>query len=176
MGWQTLEWHAQLGVLLIFAGAVIIGVSILKMQGLFRATPLIAERSKRYVVWSLHVNRLLMVFFSVGYVGVAYNVLLGQASVGVFAVSLIFLLGAIFVSLGIGLHARMIDEIQQTIQGLVPICMECKKVRQQSADRADPADWKDIETYISQRTDAKFSHGICPDCLEKVRAKRRGKR
>lgn len=173
MEWHILEWHAQLGVLLIVAGAIIIGASILKMPGLFRATPLIADRSKRYVVWSLHLHRMLMVFFSVGYVGVAYNVLMGQASVGVFTVSLIFLLGAIFVSLGIGLHARMIDEIQQTIQGLVPICMECKKVRQQSEDSADPAAWKEIETYISQRTDAKFSHGICPDCLEQVRAKRR---
>ena len=106
MGWHILEWHAQLGVLLIVAGAVIIAASILKMPGLFRATPLIAERSKRYVVWSLHVHRMLMVFFSVGYVGVAYNVLMGQVSVGVFSVSLIFLLGAICFLYSVAGYAR----------------------------------------------------------------------
>lgn len=46
------------------------------------------------------------------------------------------------------------------LQGLVPICMCCKKIR-------DPRDyWHDLETYLSEHTEAKFSHGYCPQCFE----------
>jgi len=49
----------------------------------------------------------------------------------------------------------------QTLRGLLPICMYCKSVR-------DPSDyWHEIERYIMQQTDARFSHTICPDCFEK---------
>lgn len=47
------------------------------------------------------------------------------------------------------------------LQGLLPICAWCKKVRD------DKHYWHSVEDYISRRTEARFSHGICPDCLEK---------
>jgi len=46
------------------------------------------------------------------------------------------------------------------LQGMIPICMHCKKIRGQ----ADV--WERIETYIEQRSGAKFSHALCSDCLE----------
>jgi hypothetical protein len=47
----------------------------------------------------------------------------------------------------------------QTLRGLLPICGFCKKIR-------DPAgDWQRLEKYIQDRTDARFTHGVCPDCL-----------
>jgi hypothetical protein len=50
------------------------------------------------------------------------------------------------------------------LSGLLPICTYCKKIRQESAD------WVPIEVYVARRTDAHFSHGICPDCFtERVR-------
>jgi len=47
------------------------------------------------------------------------------------------------------------------LHGLLPICMYCKKVRN-SQDY-----WEQVEAYIGRRTDAQFSHGICPECWTK---------
>ena len=44
------------------------------------------------------------------------------------------------------------------LSGLLPICAYCKKVRD------DQNYWQRVETYISAHSDARFSHGICPDC------------
>ena len=49
----------------------------------------------------------------------------------------------------------------KTLKGIVPICAGCKKIRN------DKGYWEQVEKYISTRTDAVFSHGICPDCLKK---------
>jgi hypothetical protein len=48
------------------------------------------------------------------------------------------------------------------LQGLLPICSYCKKIRN------DRNYWEQIETYISQRSEAAFSHSICPECRENV--------
>lgn len=173
MHWHMTDWQTQVSAIIILGGAVIMLVSILKMKELFKAAPLIAERSQRFVDRFLRVNRLLMIFFLFGYLVVVVAFLLGMSIVGKLFVSLVFLFGAVFVFLGIMLHARMLAEIQSTIQGLLPICMECKKIRLDKADPADQKSWKDIESYVSQRTDATFSHGICPTCLEKLRQKKR---
>jgi len=48
----------------------------------------------------------------------------------------------------------------KTLQGMLPICAHCKKIRD------DQDNWQPMESYISQRSGAKFSHGVCPDCLK----------
>ncbi len=48
----------------------------------------------------------------------------------------------------------------KTLRGLLPICAWCKKVRD------DSGYWSQIEEYVRQNTEAKFSHGICPQCRE----------
>lgn len=48
------------------------------------------------------------------------------------------------------------------LEGVLPTCMYCKKIR----DQRDI--WVGIEQYITQRTEASFSHGVCPDCFETV--------
>jgi hypothetical protein len=50
----------------------------------------------------------------------------------------------------------------KTLSGLLPICTNCKKVRD------DRGYWNRIESYISQHTDAIFTHGICPDCMKEL--------
>jgi PAS domain S-box-containing protein len=63
---------------------------------------------------------------------------------------------------------KLIQELQyaldniKTLQGLIPICASCKKIRD------DKGFWNQVEGYISQHTDAKFTHGICPDCSKKL--------
>ena len=47
------------------------------------------------------------------------------------------------------------------LQGLIPICAWCKKVRD------DRNYWQQVETYIEGHSDAQFTHGICPECREK---------
>jgi GAF domain-containing protein len=48
------------------------------------------------------------------------------------------------------------------LQGLLPICSYCKKIRN------DRNYWEQIDTYISERSDAAFTHGICPECHETI--------
>ena len=50
----------------------------------------------------------------------------------------------------------------KTLSGLLPICASCKKIRD------DKGYWQQVETYISQRSEADFTHGICPDCVERL--------
>ena len=52
-----------------------------------------------------------------------------------------------------------ISEIK-TLSGLLPICSHCKKIRD------DNGYWNQIEKYISERSDADFTHGYCPECYE----------
>jgi two-component system sensor histidine kinase VicK len=50
----------------------------------------------------------------------------------------------------------------KTLKGLVPICASCKKIRD------DKGFWNHLEVFIQQRTNAEFSHGICPDCAKRL--------
>lgn len=50
------------------------------------------------------------------------------------------------------------------LEGLLPICSYCKKIRDDAGQSAGEGDWVRIEEYISHRTDADFSHGVCPEC------------
>jgi len=50
----------------------------------------------------------------------------------------------------------------KVLSGIVPICSYCKKIRD------DEGFWNQLESYISQHSDALFSHGICPECYEKT--------
>ena len=52
----------------------------------------------------------------------------------------------------------------KTLYGLLPVCAWCKKFR------SDEGDWQSLERYIAEHTEALITHGICPDCQEKVYA------
>lgn len=55
---------------------------------------------------------------------------------------------------------QAIEEIQ-TLQGILPICSYCKKIRD------DKGYWNQLEAYLHTHSGAKFSHSICPDCMKK---------
>ncbi|HZV81021.1 MAG TPA: response regulator [Geobacteraceae bacterium] len=46
------------------------------------------------------------------------------------------------------------------LEGLIPICMYCKKIRNTHEI------WQNLEEYLAEHTDASFTHGMCPDCLD----------
>ena len=48
------------------------------------------------------------------------------------------------------------------LQGLLPICCYCKKIRN------DQNYWQQVDTYVSEHSEAQFTHGICPDCRDKI--------
>ncbi len=50
----------------------------------------------------------------------------------------------------------------RTLKGLIPICSHCKKIRD------DKGYWNILESYIQKHSDASFSHGLCPDCSDKL--------
>ncbi|MGD9365952.1 MAG: hypothetical protein PVH87_09665 [Desulfobacteraceae bacterium] len=56
---------------------------------------------------------------------------------------------------------RALDNVKQ-LSGMLPICSSCKKIRN------DKGYWEQIETYIHVHSEAQFSHGICPECAEKL--------
>lgn len=67
-----------------------------------------------------------------------------------------------------------IKELEQALshikklEGVLPICAQCKRIRLKGCKSKNPQSWVKIENYLSTRTDAKFSHTICPDCMQKL--------
>ncbi len=63
---------------------------------------------------------------------------------------------------------RLIKKLQdaladiKVLSGLVPICSSCKKIRD------DKGYWTQLEGYIQAHSEAKFSHGVCPECAQKL--------
>jgi hypothetical protein len=55
-------------------------------------------------------------------------------------------------------HERALHRHVHRLEGLLPICAFCKNIRTKTGE------WEPIETYISNRSEAQFSHGFCPDC------------
>jgi hypothetical protein len=73
--------------------------------------------------------------------------------------------------LNINLEEKVIErtrEIQaaqaqmRRLEGVIPICMYCKKIRN------DRESWQQLERYICEHSDAKFSHGVCPECFRNL--------
>ena len=61
--------------------------------------------------------------------------------------------------------AEALEKVK-TLQGLLPICAWCKRIRD------DQGYWRQVEAYVHEHTGADFTHGICPECLEKQRPKK----
>jgi phosphoserine phosphatase RsbU/P len=64
--------------------------------------------------------------------------------------------------------ARHVAQLQEamrkihTLHGLIPICSSCKSIRD------DRGYWKQVEEYVGDRSEAEFSHSLCPDCLTRL--------
>jgi DNA-binding response OmpR family regulator len=65
--------------------------------------------------------------------------------------------------------AQRVRELQSALDmvnklsGLLPICSYCKRIRKEENR------WQQLETYLSEHSEAEFSHGVCPDCYEQAR-------
>lgn len=70
---------------------------------------------------------------------------------------IISILGVLIVYITLKLFQKM-----KYLEGILPICASCKKIRD------DKGAWNQIEEYVRDRSEAEFSHGICPECAEKL--------
>ena len=69
------------------------------------------------------------------------------------------------------MYAKLVQEKEKlkealekvkTLSGLIPICSNCKKIRD------DQGYWNQVEKYVTEHSEAQFSHGICPECAKKL--------
>jgi sigma-B regulation protein RsbU (phosphoserine phosphatase) len=66
--------------------------------------------------------------------------------------------------------AERVNQLQEALSnvkrltGLLPICCYCKRIR------TDQNYWEQVDQYVTQHSEARFSHGICPHCFDKVMA------
>jgi len=56
---------------------------------------------------------------------------------------------------------KALNEVR-TLRGIIPICASCKMIRD------DRGYWNQVEAYVRDHNEAEFSHGICPECIEKL--------
>jgi hypothetical protein len=89
----------------------------------------------------------------------------------IFGITAVVVGAAIFIKVTNPLLQKLHETIEELknslskvrlLSGLLPICASCKKIRD------DKGYWNQIESYISEHSEAEFSHGICPDCARKL--------
>jgi hypothetical protein len=69
----------------------------------------------------------------------------------------IIILGAVIIRFTRCLFQRM-----RYLEGILPVCASCKKIGDEEGN------WRPIESYVHERSEAEFSHGICPECKEEL--------
>jgi hypothetical protein len=63
---------------------------------------------------------------------------------------------------GIVYHTSLLFKKMRHLEGMLPVCSSCKKIR------VAKDEWQQIEAYIRDRSEAEFSHSICPDCAKQL--------
>ena len=132
-------------------------------------------RSERYMVsdWKLSAD-ILVAKEVLGTVEIAYVEAMPECFRGPFLEEEVFLLEAIASLVGqilkrktledekIRLYKEVQRQYENILSGFIPICASCKNIRDEDGV------WHQVETYVQKRTEAKFSHGICPTCIKKL--------
>jgi hypothetical protein len=135
------------GVLIgFFAGFAIVHPFSMAFQGIFLPMVRIDIGS---IIYAFHPQHLPMAFFF-GLLGMC----IGIANV---------------------FYIRKISQEERHIkllEGLLPICSYCKKIRDDAGTGTGEGKWERIEDYIYKKTEQEFTHGICPECVEKVFGKK----
>lgn len=98
------------------------------------------------VIWKLSFAFLGIWFFGILFIFIAYKRTVADFTEREFVI--------------LKLQATL-GEIK-TLKGIIPICASCKKIRK------DSGAWEQLEKYISEKSEAQFSHGVCPDCMRKL--------
>jgi hypothetical protein len=70
----------------------------------------------------------------------------------------------ISVAVWVARRHRIAERELRTLRGLLPICAACKKIRNEQDQ------WESLERYITERSEAQFTHSLCPACFERYRS------
>src|SRR5512134_810981 len=112
---------------------------------------------------------------SVSFSFAPFRRLMDQNNRQIWAVHLLFLAVSFLLIFLLGRKLILqIDAVQDSLQhirkleGLVPICANCKRIRDEGANPFDQVSWTSIEKYISERTAAEVTHGLCPECAKRL--------
>ena len=62
---------------------------------------------------------------------------------------------------------KALEEVK-TLQGILPLCSNCRKIRKEKSDPKIQKSWIEMEEYIEEKTDTVFSHSLCPSCITKL--------
>ena len=82
------------------------------------------------------------------------------------ALAILFFLGLRIMKL-VGSLEESQREVR-TLEGILPMCASCKKIRNEGMKATDPGAWVDVDSYVAAHSGATFSHGICPECARKL--------
>jgi AmiR/NasT family two-component response regulator len=139
---------------------VLMDITMPKMDGIEAAAAIQAGRPTPVVILTAHDERELVAKATAAGVG-AFVLKPPQADELERAITIAMARHADLVEM-----RRLNDEVKKaldevrTLKGFLPICCSCKKIRD------DKGYWEQVEDYVLKHTDAKFSHGYCPDCLK----------
>lgn len=80
------------------------------------------------------------------------------------------LLGALFgTAQAYSIHRIAAEQRKvQMLEGILPICSSCKRIRDEKQSTADNEVWVPLEVFISARSEAEFTHGLCMECARKL--------
>ncbi|MBN2030054.1 hypothetical protein JW824_07380 [bacterium] len=155
-----------ISAIFIFMGIIIMLISIIRMMSFKKVMAFVIKSHqnsiKRYIILR---HLLMMLLFLSCFIALIISVFYKRPINEAF-VSMIFFFGTLYVLSVTILQSRILSEMQETIQVILPICFKCKKIRISNGDHSDPKVWKAIDSYITERANIKFTHGLCPDCFE----------
>jgi hypothetical protein len=77
------------------------------------------------------------------------------------AIRIVMLVGYALLIAYIAKQKKELEREVNILEGILPVCSFCKKIRD------DSSVWHPMENYIMARSEASFSHGLCPECMEK---------
>lgn len=132
-------------------------------------------RSERYVASECKLTADIVVAGeTLGTAELAYTENLPESFRGPFLEEEVFLLEALASLVGqilrrktledekISLYKEVQRKYEKILSGFIPICASCKNIRDEDGA------WQPVETYVQKRTEAQFSHGLCPACIKKL--------
>ena len=144
----------------------IIGLSIfMQMIAAWLAIPLI-YKYKKYLVGTLLLVMIFMQAFR-RIISFYRAVSSGQIKTDIYAEIAALIVSTILV-FGVKFTTKLIKELTEALdsikilKGFLPICASCKKIRD------DNGNWVQMEKYITQHSEAVFSHGVCDECAKKL--------
>jgi hypothetical protein len=145
---------------------VIIGLSIsMQIIAAWLAIPLISKY-KKYMVGILLLvmifmqtfRRIISFYRAISSGNIKTDI---YAEIAALIVSTILVFGIVYILKLIKELTEALDNIK-ILKGFLPICASCKKIRD------DKGTWVHMEKYISQHSEAVFSHGVCDECAKKL--------